>query len=235
MFSGIIADVGHIAESSDRDGGLCLVIATSALDLGDVQLGDSIAVNGVCLTVVAHSGNSPDPEGGAHQAQEGQSSDCSRNRLALPVTCRSRTFTVDVSRETLNCTEGLDAIGAPVNLEKALRLADRLGGHLVSGHVDGVGEVVEFTDLGESWKLVVRAPQALARYIAVKGSITINGVSLTVNQVAGNKVNASEFSVNLIPHTLLMTNLKNLRAGSRINLEVDMIARYVERMMQEAK
>lgn len=197
MFSGIIADVGHIAEASDRDGGLRLVIATSALDLGDVRLGDSIAVNGVCLTVVAHTGDS---------------------------------FTVDVSRETLNCTEGLDTIGSPVNLEKALRLADRLGGHLVSGHVDGVGEVVEFTDLGESWKLVVRAPQALAGYIAVKGSITINGVSLTVNQV-----NGSEFSVNLIPHTLLMTNLKNLRAGSRINLEVDMIARYVERMMQAKK
>lgn len=197
MFSGIIADVGHIAEASDRDGGLRLVIATSVLDLGDVQLGDSIAVNGVCLTVVAHTGDS---------------------------------FTVDVSRETLNCTEGLDAIGSPVNLEKALRLADRLGGHLVSGHVDGVGKVVEFTDLGESWKLVVRAPQALAGYIAVKGSITINGVSLTVNQV-----NGTEFSVNLIPHTLLMTNLKNLRAGSRINLEVDMIARYVERMMQAKK
>lgn len=197
MFSGIIADVGHIAEASDRDGGLRLVIATSALDLGDVRLGDSIAVNGVCLTVVAHTGDS---------------------------------FTVDVSRETLNCTEGLDTIGSPVNLEKALRLADRLGGHLVSGHVDGVGEVVEFTDLGESWKLVVRAPQALAGYIAVKGSITIYGVSLTVNQV-----NGSEFSVNLIPHTLLMTNLKNLRAGSRINLEVDMIARYVERMMQAKK
>lgn len=197
MFSGIIADVGHIAEASDRDGGLRLVIVASALDVGDVQLGDSIAVNGVCLTVVAHTGDS---------------------------------FTVDVSRETLNCTEGLDAIGSPVNLEKGLRLADRLGGHLVSGHVDGVGEVVEFTDLGESWKLVVRAPQALAGYIAVKGSITINGVSLTVNQV-----NVSEFSVNLIPHTLLMTNLKNLRAGSRINLEVDMIARYVERMMQAKK
>jgi riboflavin synthase len=136
-------------------------------------------------------------------------------------------FAVDVSRETLDCTEGLDAAGAPVNLEKALRLADRLGGHLVSGHVDGVGEVVAFIDLGESWKLVVRAPQALAQYIAIKGSVTINGVSLTVNQVNGN-----EFSVNLIPHTLLMTNLKDLRAGSRVNLEVDLIARYVERMMQ---
>ncbi len=194
MFSGIIADVGRIIEANDRDGGLRLAIATSALDLSDVQLGDSIAVNGVCLTAVQIEGKS---------------------------------FSVDVSRETLNCTVGLDATNAPVNLEKALRLADRLGGHLVSGHVDGVGEVVAFTDLGESWKLVVRAPQALAKFIAVKGSITINGVSLTVNQVSG-----SEFSVNLIPHTLQMTNLKNLRAGSRINLEVDLIARYVERMMQ---
>jgi len=197
MFSGIIADVGNIAEASDREGGLRLTIETSALDLGDVQLGDSIAVNGVCLTVV---------------------------KIEL------KNFTVDVSRETLNCTEGLDAIGESVNLEKALHLADRLGGHLVSGHVDGVGEVVEFTDLGESWKLGVRAPQVLAKYIAVKGSVTINGVSLTINQVSGR-----EFSVNLIPHTLLMTNLKNLRAGSRINLEVDLIARYVERMMQADK
>ena len=194
MFSGIIADVGHIAESSDRDGGLRLVIAAATLDLRDVHRGDSIAVNGVCLTVAAHTVDS---------------------------------FIVDVSRETLNCTEGLDAIGVPVNLEKALRLADRLGGHLVSGHVDGVGEVAEFADLGESCRMDVSAPQALAKYIAVKGSITINGVSLTINQVNGNK-----FSVNLIPHTLQTTNLKSLRAGSRVNLEVDMIARYVERMMQ---
>lgn len=194
MFSGIIADIGRIAEAADRDGGLRLLIATSALDMGDVQLGDSIAVNGVCLTVVKKS---------------------------------SAGFTADVSRETLDCTVGMDAAGAPVNLEKGLRLADRLGGHLVSGHVDGVGEVAGFTDLGESWKLSVRAPQALAKYIAVKGSITINGVSLTINSVSG-----TEFSVNLIPHTLLKTDLKNLRAGSRVNLEVDMIARYVERMMQ---
>jgi len=194
MFSGIIADVGSIERAEDRDGGLRLVIATKALDLSDVQIGDSIAVNGVCLTVIEHASN---------------------------------TFIVEVSRETLNCTVGLDAQGAPVNLEKALRLADRLGGHLVSGHVDGVGEVGEFTDLGESWRLVAHVPQALAKYIAVKGSITINGVSLTVNQVNGN-----EFSVNLIPHTLAMTNLKNLRVGSRVNLEVDLIARYVEQMMQ---
>ncbi|NOU00012.1 MAG: riboflavin synthase [Gallionella sp.] len=193
MFSGIIADVGHIANAADRDGGLRLSINTHTLDLSDVQLGDSIAVNGVCLTVIALDGNA---------------------------------FAVDVSRETLNCTVGLDAINAPVNLEKALRLSDRLGGHLVSGHVDGVGEVVAFGDLGESWKLLIRAPQALAKFIAIKGSITINGASLTINQVQGN-----EFALNLIPHTLAMTNLKNLTAGSRVNLEVDLIARYVERMM----
>jgi len=202
MFSGIIADIGSIKQASGRDGGLRLVIATSALDLGDVQTGDSIAVNGVCLTVIEHTADS---------------------------------FTVDVSRETLNCTEGLEAIGAPVNLEKALRLADRLGGHLVSGHIDGVGEVIEFSDLGESWKLEIRAPQALAKYIATKGSITINGVSLTINQVADIESGACEFSVNLIPHTLAMTNLKNLSAGSLVNLEIDLIARYVERMMQTEK
>jgi riboflavin synthase len=198
MFSGIIADVGHIAKAGDRDGGLRLVIATSTLDLSDVRIGDSIAVNGVCLTAV---------------------------------NTNKKSFTVDVSRETLNCTEGLEAIGAPVNLEKALRLTDRLDGHLVSGHVDGVGEVIEFSDLGESWKLEIRAPQALAKYIAIKGSITINGVSLTINQVKDDKSAGCEFSVNLIPHTLVMTNLKNLHAGSQVNLEVDLIARYVERML----
>jgi len=194
VFSGIIAEVGSITRAEDRDGGLRLSVSTHGLGIEDVQLGDSIAVNGVCLTVVKKEGE---------------------------------VFTVDVSRETLNCTIGLETQGAQVNLEKALRLADRLGGHLVSGHVDGVGEVVSFTDLGESWTLVVRAPQSLAKYIAVKGSITINGVSLTVNEV-----NKSEFNVNLIPHTLLMTTLKELRAGAKVNLEIDLIARYVERMMQ---
>ncbi len=194
MFSGIIADVGTITRAEDRDGGLRLSVETHALGMEDVQLGDSIAVNGVCLTVVKKDGD---------------------------------VFTVDVSRETLNCTIGLEAQGAHVNLEKALRLADRLGGHLVSGHVDGVGEVLSFVDLEESWTLTVRAPQALAKYIAVKGSITINGVSLTVNEVQG-----TAFNVNLIPHTLLMTTLKELHAGSKVNLEIDLIARYVERMMQ---
>ncbi|OGS81234.1 MAG: riboflavin synthase subunit alpha [Gallionellales bacterium GWA2_55_18] len=194
MFSGIIADIGTITNAEDRSGGLCLSVSTRALGMDDVQLGDSIAVNGVCLTVVEKKGD---------------------------------IFTVDVSRETLNCTVGLEAQNARVNLEKALRLADQLGGHLVSGHVDGVGDVVAFTDIGESWKLVVRAPQALAKYIAVKGSITINGVSLTVNEVDG-----AVFSVNLIPHTLAVTTLSELRAGAQVNLEIDLIARYVERMMQ---
>ncbi len=193
MFSGIVADVGIIKRAEDREGGLRLSVATEALGMDDVQLGDSIAVNGVCLTVVKQEGN---------------------------------TFTVDVSRETLNCTVGLDKQGGHVNLEKALRLSDRLGGHLVTGHVDGVGEVVAFNDIGESWRLVVRAPHALAKYIAVKGSITINGVSLTVNRVSG-----SEFEVNLIPHTLEVTTLNELKAGAKVNLEIDLIARYVERMM----
>ena len=131
----------------------------------------------------------------------------------------------DVSRETLNCTIGLDAVGNEVNLEKALRLADRLGGHLVTGHVDGVGEVVKFAPIGESHELVIRAPAAIAGYIAKKGSVTIDGVSLTVNRVDGR-----DFSINLIPHTVQVTTLKRLAAGSTVNLEIDLIARYVERM-----
>ena len=194
MFSGIVADVGTITRAEDRDGGLRLSVKTHALGMEDVKLGDSIAVNGVCLTVVNKEHN---------------------------------VFTVDVSRETLNCTIGLETQNAHVNLEKALCLADRLGGHMVSGHVDGVGEVLSFIDIGESWTLTVRAPQALAKYIAVKGSITINGVSLTVNEVTRDV-----FNVNLIPHTLTVTTLKELLAGSKVNLEIDLIARYVERMMQ---
>lgn len=197
MFSGIIADVGIITKAADREGGLRLSVATEVMGLDDVQIGDSIAVNGVCLTVVGID---------------------------------DFTFTVDVSRETLNCTVGLAHRGGHVNLEKALRLSDRLGGHLVSGHVDGVGEVVAFNDIGESWRLVVRAPESLARFIAMKGSITINGVSLTVNLVAG-----SEFAVNLIPHTQDVTTLKELKVGSEVNLEIDLIARYVERMLTADK
>ena len=197
MFTGIIADVGTIADKQERDGGLRLRIETRRLGMEDVQLGDSIAVNGVCLTAIKIDGNS---------------------------------FSVDVSRETLNCTVGLEQQGAQVNLEKALRLADRLGGHLVSGHVDGVGEVMDFVNLGESWKLVVHTPHELSKYIAAKGSVTINGVSLTVNKIEG-----TAFEVNLIPHTLQATTLKELHVDSRVNLEIDLIARYVERMLNADK
>ncbi len=139
-------------------------------------------------------------------------------------------YVVEVSKETLDCTVGLDgSVGeGEVNLEKALRLADRLGGHLVSGHVDGVGEVLKFAPVGESHELVIRAPADLAKYIARKGSITVNGVSLTTNAVRG-----SEFSINLIPHTLAVTTLRHLHVGARVNLEIDLIARYVERMMSK--
>jgi riboflavin synthase len=193
MFSGIITDIGTLSRAENRDGGLRLSVQTHHLGMDDVALGDSIAVNGVCLTVVEKQGN---------------------------------TFIADVSRETLDCTVGLNHEGAQVNLEKALRPTDRLGGHLVSGHVDGVGEVVAFDDLGESWRLRARAPQALAKYIAAKGSVTLNGVSLTVNRVDG-----AEFEVNLIPHTLTVTTLKALRVGAKMNLEIDLIARYVERIL----
>ena len=164
--------------------------------MDDVAIGDSIAVNGVCLTVIAKTTSG---------------------------------FDADVSAETLRCTAGLDAQGE-VNLEKSLRLADRIGGHLVSGHVDGVGEVLAFQSLGDNTLLRVRAPQELGRYIARKGSITVQGVSLTVNAV-----NGPEFEVNLIPHTVAATTLKHLKAGSRVNLEVDLIARYVERMLQPSE
>lgn len=193
MFTGIIQSVGRIREYETRGGDARMVIAGGGLDLSDVAIGDSIAVDGVCLTAVALTPDS---------------------------------FTADVSAETLRVTAGF-APGAEVNLEKALRLADRLGGHLVSGHVDGVGSVHRLAPAGESHQLEIDAPTDLARYIIRKGSITVNGVSLTVNHVEGGR-----FALNLIPHTLEMTNLKHLRAGSRVNLEVDMIARYVERMMQ---
>ncbi len=134
-------------------------------------------------------------------------------------------YKVDVSRETLDCTVGLDAPGE-VNLEKALRLADRLGGHLVTGHVDGVGEVLKFERIGESHELVIRAPKPLAKYVARKGSITVSGVSLTVN-----RVDQTDFSINLIPHTVAVTTLKHLQAGSKVNLEIDLVARYIERML----
>lgn len=192
MFSGIVAATGRIQSITLLEDGVRLSVDTGALGLDDVAIGDSIANNGVCLTVVGMDGAS---------AQ------------------------FDVSRETLNCTVGLDNAGQEVNLEKALRADDRLGGHIVTGHVDGVGEVVKFEPVGESHELVIRAPHDLAGYIARKGSITVNGVSLTVNAVTG-----TDFSINLIPHTVEVTTLKHLAAGSRVNLEIDIIARYVERM-----
>jgi riboflavin synthase len=196
MFSGIVAAIGRITRISPLEQGARLTVDTAGLGLDDVVPGDSIANNGVCLTVVGIDGTS---------------------------------VLFDVSRETLNCTAGLDAPGE-VNLEKALRLSDRLGGHLVSGHVDGVGTVRRFTPVGESHELVIVAPRALARYIARKGSITVQGVSLTVNSVADVN-DGCEFSINLIPHTVLVTTLRNLAPGSRVNLEIDLIARYAERMM----
>ena len=193
MFSGIVAACGRIEDIEPLQDGVRLTVDAAGLDLADVQIGDSIANSGVCLTVVAL--------------------DAGRVRF-------------DVSRETLDCTTGLDVVGGEVNLEKALRLSDRLGGHLVTGHVDGVGEVVRFAPVGESHDLVIRAPAALAGYIARKGSVTVNGVSLTVNRVDG-----AQFSINLIPHTVAVTNLRQLAPGSRVNLEIDLIARYVERML----
>ena len=200
MFTGIVAAVGRIKQidalGDSPDAGVKLVVDAGGLDLSDVQLGDSIAIQGACMTVV-----SQDATG----------------------------FTVDVSRESLSLTAGLDAVGE-VNLEKALRLNDRLGGHLVSGHVDGLGTVQRFEPVGESHELVVRAPKALGRFLAYKGSIVVNGVSLTVNSVEDN-VDGCDVSINLIPHTIEVTTLRHLKAGSRVNLEIDLIARYVERML----
>ena len=139
---------------------------------------------------------------------------------------KKNSYQVDVSRETLDCTVGLDAPGGELNLEKAMRLSDFIGGHLVSGHVDGVGEVVKFEPIGESHELVIKAPKALAKFIARKGSVTVDGVSLTTNRVKGRR-----FSINLIPHTVEVTTLRHLKTGSRVNLEIDLIARYVERML----
>jgi riboflavin synthase len=196
MFTGIVAAIGRIERAEPRPGGRRLTIDAGMLDLSDAAIGDSIAVNGCCLTVVSLAGSR---------------------------------FEVDVSQETIACTAGLDA-PSEVNLERSLRLADRLDGHLVSGHVDGVGEVMAFEPAGESQRLVIRVSAGLAKYVARKGSIAVQGVSLTVNRVDG-----PQFEVNLIPHTLAVTTLKALSPGARVNLEVDLIARYVERMLGASK
>ena len=204
MFTGIVAAVGNITSvaplAGGLDAGVRLAIDAGPLPLADVALGDSIAINGACMTVVEKT---------------------------------DKSFTVDVSRESLNKTVGLDAPGE-VNLEKALTLAERLGGHLVSGHVDGLGMVHSFEPVGESRELIIDAPHELGKFLAYKGSVVVNGVSLTVNRVEDLDAGAGKvcrFSINLIPHTIDVTTLKHLRAGSRVNLEIDLIARYVERML----
>jgi riboflavin synthase len=202
MFTGIITGVGRIVAIHDLGRSLHhgkrLTIEAPAGYLDDVGLGDSIALNGACMTVTTFS----------------------------PA---SRQFTIDISAESLDKTSGLDQQGA-VNLEKALRANDRLGGHIVSGHVDGVGQISHFEQIGESWELRVLAPPSLAKYLAYKGSITVNGVSLTVNQVV-DLPDGCEISINLIPHTVDNTALGSLKTGSRVNLEIDTVARYVERML----
>ena len=209
MFTGIITGVGRIVAihrlGSSSDHGSRLTIETPAGYLDDVGLGDSIALNGACMTAT--------------------SLDLANNR-----------FTIDISAESLDKTCGLTEPGT-INLEKALRAHDRLGGHIVSGHVDGIGRVAYFAQVGESWELRIRAPQSLAKYLAYKGSITVNGVSLTVNRVTDLTGTAGEppvceISINLIPHTVENTALGQLAHGSLVNLEIDLIARYVERMLQ---
>ncbi|MEP7329754.1 MAG: riboflavin synthase [Betaproteobacteria bacterium] len=195
MFTGIVQGIGRITQVVPRGDEVRLTVDAGALDVRDVAIGDSVAVNGCCLTVVAR-----------HDAQ----------------------MEFDVSAETLRCTTQLDRAGE-VNLELALRLADRLGGHLLSGHIDGTGMVVRFEAVaGDAWGsslLAIDAPRDIARFIAAKGSIAVDGVSLTVNSVDGLR-----FAVNLIPHTLAVTTLKRLQPGVRVNLEIDLVARYVARL-----
>ena len=200
MFSGIIQAVGTIEQVEPLEKGVRLTIEAGVLGLGKTKIGDSIAMNGACMTATSIAGNR---------------------------------FTVDVSRESLDVTAGLGAPG-PVNLEKSMALGDSIDGHLVTGHVDGVGEVAAFEQLGESWRLAVRAPKDLGRFIARKGSITVNGVSLTVNRVEDGPAGAT-FEVNLIPHTLEVTTLSRLSAGAKVNLEIDLLARYVQRLLEAPK
>jgi riboflavin synthase len=206
MFTGIITGVGRIAAlhalGSSLDHGKRLHVEAPAGYLDDVVLGDSIAINGACMTVTS---------------------------LDLP----ERQFGIDVSAESLARTTGLATVGHRINLEKALRAHDRLGGHIVSGHVDGIGAVTRFARVGESWELRVLAPAALGKYLAYKGSITVNGVSLTVNSIA-DRADGCEISINLIPHTVENTSLGQLTTGSGVNLEIDTVARYVERMLSAA-
>lgn len=197
MFTGIIEAVGSIRHIHPKENAVCIHIDPGKLDLADVAIGDSIAVNGVCLTLTAFA------------------EEC---------------FTADVSGETLGCTHGLTIPGNPVNLEKALRFSDRLDGHLVSGHVEGVGKVVAFEQTGDRCLLAIEPPPQLLRYIIPKGSITIDGVSLTVN-----RINAGQVEINLIPHTLANTAFGQFKPGRKVNLETDMIAKYVAHFFDQAQ
>lgn len=215
MFTGIITGVGRIAAvhaissletSADNTFGKRLTISTPAGYLDDVGLGDSIAINGACMTVTSFD-------------------------------TRASQFSIDISAESLLKTAGLAELGI-VNLEKALRAHDRLGGHIVSGHVDGIGDISFFEPVGESWELRITCPPELGKFMAYKGSITVNGVSLTVNRVIDSKAScqlSTELSINLIPHTIENTALGSLKAGSKVNLEIDTVARYVERMLSFEK
>jgi riboflavin synthase len=202
MFTGIVAAVGRIerVDPLGEGAGMRLTVEAGGLGLQDVAVGDSIAIQGACMTAIS---------------------------------VEATRFVVEVSRESLSKTVGLEAPGE-VNLEKALRLADRLGGHLVSGHVDGIGEVAVFEPVGESWRLDVRVPASLSKYLAYKGSVTIDGTSLTVNRVTDLPDGGCDVSINLIPHTIQATTLKRLAPGAKVNLEIDLIARYVERMLGDA-
>lgn len=192
MFTGLVETIGKIERVGRRSKGSRISVHAGRLPLGRVRIGDSISVQGACLTVVAK---------------------------------RGKVLQFDVSRETLDCTTGLDRPGI-VNLERSLRLGDALGGHLVTGHVDGVGDVMAFDSVGDSILLRLKVPPDLARYVARKGSICVDGVSLTVNRVNGRKLD-----INLIPHTLKVTTLSRLKPGAKVNLEIDLVARYVERML----
>ena len=194
MFTGIIEAIGSIRALTPKGGDVRVYVETGKLDLTDVKLGDSIAVNGVCLTAVALPGDG---------------------------------FWADVSRETLARTAFIDfKTGSKVNLEKALTPTSRLGGHLVSGHIDGVGEIIARADNARAVQFTIRAPRELAKYIAHKGSITVDGTSLTVNAV-----NGAEFELTIVPHTLAETIMVDYRAGRQVNLEVDLLARYLERLL----
>ncbi len=193
MFTGIIEAVGEIKKIIPLENGIRIEITSGRLDLSDLRIGDSIATNGVCLTITTLMGG---------------------------------TVSMEVSRETLSCTQSLGTRGGRVNLEKAMKLSDRINGHLVSGHVDGVGKIIKLEQVGESYILAIRPPVSLMRYIAKKGSITVNGVSLTVNLITED-----EFRVNLIPHTLAVTTFKELKENMEVNLEVDMLARYLEKFL----